>query len=131
MQTPPLHRFLALLALIFGVMTVFSGGSVLFGPDETRNLAGAVVPLVLWFNFLAGFAYILGAVLIWRGHKQAPNLAILIAGATLLVGLIFAFKTLTGTAFEPRTIAALILRFFVWAIIALALIRSKRRTANA
>jgi len=38
----------AVVALAFGALTVVSGGMDM----------GAVVPFVLWFNFLAGFAYI-------------------------------------------------------------------------
>ncbi len=44
----------AVVAVIFGLLTIFSGGRALFGGADM----GAVVPFVLWFNFLAGFAYV-------------------------------------------------------------------------
>ena len=52
----------ALVALVFGALTVTSGGKVLFGSEATRAAAGAYVPFVLWFNFLAGFAYVAAGV---------------------------------------------------------------------
>jgi hypothetical protein len=36
---------------------------------------GAVVPFVLWFNFLAALAYVVGGILLWRGHPLALNRA--------------------------------------------------------
>src|SRR3972149_6112930 len=46
-------------ALVFGAATIRSGGSVLFG--DGAPAAGNVVGFVLWFNFLAGFAYVVAA----------------------------------------------------------------------
>ncbi|GAA4135280.1 hypothetical protein ACFFTN_26610 [Aminobacter aganoensis] len=43
------------VAVAFGLATVLSGGRALFGDVDM----GAVVSFVLWFNFLAGFAYVL------------------------------------------------------------------------
>ena len=45
------------VAVVFGAMTVFSGGRALFGGADM----GAVVPWVLWFNFFAGFFYIIAS----------------------------------------------------------------------
>jgi hydrogenase/urease accessory protein HupE len=59
-------RGAAILALIFGVMTIVSGGSVLFGGEAVRAQAGNVVQIVVWFNFMAGFAYVLAALAFGR-----------------------------------------------------------------
>lgn len=115
----------AIIALIFGGMTVFSGGSVLFGPDQARELAGAYVPFVVWFNFLAGFAYIIAAILIFMRHSYAMPMATLIAAATALIATIFTVTALQGGAFEMRTVGALILRFGFWAAIAFMLAKNK------
>lgn len=114
----------AIIGLIFGGMTVFSGGSVLFGPDQARELAGAYVPFVVWFNFLAGFAYIATAILILRRHRLAKTMATLIAAATALVAAIFTITALQGGAFEMRTVGALVLRFGIWAVIAFMLMKN-------
>lgn len=115
----------AVLALLFGAMTIVSGGSVLFGGEAVRAQAGDVVLFVLWFNFAAGFAYVIAAFGIWTRAKWAFPLSFLIAAATLIVAALFTLIVLTGGAFEMRTVMALILRFSIWAGITV-LIRPRR-----
>lgn len=55
-QSDLLVKSLAMVAVLFGWLTVLSGGRTLFGGEAARLAAGAVVPFVLWFNFVAGFA---------------------------------------------------------------------------
>jgi len=57
---PPMEMGLRIaggFALLFGALTVVSGGFVLFGGQTAMQLAGNVVRFVVWFNFLAGAAY--------------------------------------------------------------------------
>lgn len=61
MTRPPLIRVLAVAAGVFSVLTITSGGMALFGSPTARAAYGFVVPFVLWFNFLSGFAYLLAA----------------------------------------------------------------------
>ncbi len=117
----------ALVALIFGVMTIFAGGSVLFAPATTQDWAGHIVDFVVWFNFLAGFAYVAAAIGLWRGENWAPRLAALIALATALVAAGFCIVVLRGAAFEMRTVGALIFRVLFWTVIAIAAHRATRR----
>ena len=119
---------IAVVALVFGLLTLFSGGNVLFGPDEARASAGQYVGFVVWFNFLAGGVYVLAAIGLWLGKSWAPRLAALIAIATAVVGLGFTFVVLRGSPFEMRTVGALTLRFAFWAAIALI---TTRRSAPA
>lgn len=109
-----------LFGFIFGILTLYSGGSVLFGPEEARTAAGAYMPLVVWFNFCAGGFYILAAIGLWLGRGWAPTLAILISVSTVLVAGIFGYTIIQGADFEMRTVGALILRAVVWAALALA-----------
>ena len=51
----------AIIAIAFGLLTLVSGGRALFGGADM----GAVVPFVLWFNFLAGFAYVAAGLGFW------------------------------------------------------------------
>jgi len=118
----------ALLAMIFGLATLFSGGNVLFGADEARVLAGAYVPFVVWFNFIAGFFYVLAAIGIWLGRSWAFGLSAFIAAATAVAALAFAIQVFQGGAFELRTVGALALRVGVWAVIAMALYRGASRS---
>lgn len=120
-------RVIAIVAMIFGIMTLFSGGNVLFGPAEAQRLAGDYIPFVVWFNFLAGFLYVAASAGIWLGRGWALGLTVFIAVATALTALGFGFQVTQGAAFEMRTVGALALRFGFWAAIAIALYRSAHR----
>lgn len=113
----------ALLAATFGLVTLFSSGNVMFGADNARELAGAYVPFVVWFNFLAGFYYVLAGIGVWLGRTWAFGLSALIAAATAATALAFGIQVLQGSAFEMRTVGALALRTGFWAVIALSLYR--------
>ena len=109
---------ISLLGIVFGVMTIKEGGSVLFVDGAARAAAGHYVPFVLWFNFLAGFAYVLAGVGIWLQKRWGVRLAIAIAVATLAVFGAFAVHVATGGAYAPRTVIAMSLRSLVWIVIA-------------
>lgn len=117
--SPRALRIAAAVAIVFGALTVFSGGRALFGPPDVRAALGQVVPWVLWFNFLAGFSYVVVGAGLWRG---APRWAVLgalgIAAATALVALAFGLHVATGGGFEMRTAGALALRLGVWGVLA-------------
>ena len=109
-----LLRAAAVVAVLFGLMTIASGGSALFGGAAARQAAGAYVPFVLWFNFLAGFAYVAAGAGLWLRRRWAAMLALAIAGATLLVFAAFGVHAGSGGAYEMRTVGAMTLRSLVW-----------------
>jgi hypothetical protein len=92
------------------VLTVASGGTTLRGVIDM----GAIVPFVLWFNFLAGFAYVACGVLLWRGNRAALPLALLILAGTLAMFAAFGWHVLAGAAHEARTLGAMTLRTGFW-----------------
>ncbi len=110
--------WLAAAAIAFGALTLYAGGTALFGGPEARAAVGNAVPFVLWFNFLAGFVYILaGAGLLWR-RQSAVVAAILLAAATALVAVAFGMHVLNGGAYEVRTVRALTFRLLFWVVVA-------------
>ena len=117
-KSPKLLNVLVVVALIFGIATVISGGQVLFGPEEKRIAAGNYVPFVLWFNFFAGFVYVVAAVGLFKGAKWGSYLAIAIAASTALIFLAFGVHILMDGVFELRTVGAMVLRTGVWVFIA-------------
>ena len=119
---------MAVVAIAFGLLTIASGGVTLFGGDGPRQAAGAYVPFVLWFNFLAGFMYVLAGAGLWLQRRWAVNLAAGIAAATLLVFAAFEVHVLRGGAYEMRTVAAMTLRSVLWVAIAWLAGRRMRRT---
>ena len=123
-------RGASVLAVLFGLMTLKEGGTVLWGSEAARTAAGAYVPFVLWFNFLAGFAYVAAGLALWWRQRWAVWLALGIALATALVFAALGVHVLNGGAYETRTVAAMALRTTVWlAIGALAWRMRPGRTA--
>ena len=59
------------MAIVFGAVTIFSGGLALFGGIQAQAELGNAVAFVLWFNFLAGFAYVLTGAGLWQGRRWA------------------------------------------------------------
>ena len=118
-------RAAAIVAVGFGVATIRAGGSVLFG--DGAPAAGNVVGFVLWFNFLAGFAYVVAGAGLWMRRHWSAQLAFAIAATTLLVFGAFGIHVAAGGAFEARTAWAMTLRSVVWILIALLAFRAIKR----
>ena len=105
---------LSAAAAVFGLLTVASGGMALFGSGVTREAYGSVVPFVLWFNFLSGFAYLLAAYGLYAGRGWGGAVAVFIATTTVLVFLAFGVAVALGVPFEMRTVAAMSIRSAFW-----------------
>ncbi len=121
-QTRPLAiSVVAVIAVIFGALTILSGGRALFGGADM----GRVVPFVLWFNFFAGFAYVLAGIGLWLRASWGGVLSVALAVATALVFLAFLLHVWRGGGYEIRTMGAMILRTAFWATVAL-LVWSRR-----
>lgn len=123
----------AVVAVVFGLVTVKEGGTVLFGPEEARRAVGAYVPFVLWFNFLAGFAYVAAGVGLWARRRWAALLSFLVAAGTVATYAAFGVHVALGGAFETRTVAAMALRTVLWlaiSLIAWRWLQGTRRSAT-
>jgi hypothetical protein len=108
----------AIFAILFGVLTVISGGTALFGSAQAKAMAGNVVGFVLWFYFLAGFVYVLAGAGLYTLKKLAVKLTLFIAVANMIVLLVFVWHVASGYAYEMRTIVAMLFRCIVWVVIA-------------
>jgi len=117
----------ASVAVLFGLMTIKSGGQVLFGDESYRVAAGHYVPFVLWFNFMAGFAYLVAGVGIAVRKSWSLWLSLLIAISTLLVFAAFGLHLFAGGEYETRTVVAMTLRSTLWVVISGLLYRNYRK----
>lgn len=113
-----LPRVVGALALLFGLATLRAGSNVLFGDGSAHE--GAVVPFVLWFNFLAGFAYVTAGVGLILRRRWAAGLALALALATALVFVAFGVHVARGAAYASQTVGALVVRTSFWALAAIA-----------
>ena len=109
---------ISLVAVGFGLLTIKEGGTILFGDEAVRATAGNYMPFVLWFNFLAGFAYVVAGAGLWLRQRWAVWLAVSIAAATALTFAAFGMHVYSGGAYEQRTVIAMSLRTLVWVTIA-------------
>lgn len=126
-QSRPIGLWIAAgVAVMFGLLTIFSGGQALFGGAAAQAAAGNAVPFVLWFNFLSGFVYVLAGIGIALRKGWAGSLATGLALAILVVFAAFGWHVLQGGAYEMRTAGAMALRLAVWVGIAVYLARSAR-----
>lgn len=116
----------AIIAVVFGVITIKSGGSVLFINGEARRAAGNYVDFVLWFNFSAGFFYVATGIGIWLEKSWPSAAAISIAVLTLLVFGAFGIHVFYGGEYEQRTVVAMSLRAGVWTSIAMVVFWQQR-----
>jgi len=110
---------ITVIAIVFGLLTIKSGGAVLFVNGIARADAGNYVPFVLWFNFFAGFAYLFAGVGLFMQKYWAAWMSIFIAIATIAIFILFGLHILNEGAYEVRTVAAMSLRTVVWALIAM------------
>jgi hypothetical protein len=107
-------------AAAFGVATIVSGGRVLLGGSSAREAAGAYVPFVVVFNFVAGFAYVAAAAGLALRRRWSVGLAGAIAATTVLAFAAFGAHVATGGAFERRTVVAMAFRSAFWIAFAAA-----------
>jgi hypothetical protein len=123
-------NWMAIAAIVFGALTVLTGGRALFGSLESRAGFGNAVPFVLWFNFLAGFVYIAAGAGLLLCRRWAVYTSLFVAVSTILVFVAFGVHVIGGGAFERRTIGALMLRSVFWIAVTIVAMRAMKRTAN-
>lgn len=120
-----IRRIAGGVAIAFGLLTVASGSSTLLGALEM----GMVVRFVLWFNSLAGLAYVIAGLGLWRNRPWAYPLALAILAATLLVFAGFGLHVaLGGASVAFGTIDAIAKRSAVGAKAGLMIVGNSERS---
>jgi hypothetical protein len=113
-KTSMTHRLglagLALIATVFGGMTLKSAYLVLFTTGALHQNAGNYVPLVVMFNGIAAFFYIAAGGGLFKAKQWAVKLAALIPASTLVVYGLFGLHVNNGGLYEMQTVVALAVR---------------------
>ena len=130
MNSNRIVNWMAVAAIVFGGMTILTGSRALFGSLETRAAFGNTVPLVLRFNFFAGFVYIVAGVGLLLCRRWAVYTSLFVAVSTILVFVAFGVHVIGGGAFERRTIVALTVRSLFWVAVTILSIRAMKRTQD-
>lgn len=118
-QRTPRIWVISLVAVGFGLLTIKSGGAVLFGDEAALTAAGNYVPFVLWFNFISGFAYVAAGVGLWLQRPWAVWLAVAITTAIVVTFVALGVHIYSGGLYEQRTVVAMGMRTLVWTVITL------------
>lgn len=115
---PKSQIIIAIIAFIFGVATLYSGGEVIFLDGAGRARAGDYIGFIVWFNFIAGFVYIVASYGIYGNKKWAIYLPLIIFVSTIIVFVALGIHIYLGGAYELRTVGAMTLRSLVWLVFA-------------
>ena len=101
--------YIAIL-VIFGLLTVFMGGSVLFDLFEIREKEGNYVPFVVAANFVCGFLYLIAAfgILTQKLWAKTPLIIAFIILIVTFIGL--GFHINSGKIYETKTVTAMTFR---------------------
>ena len=116
-------RIISFFAIVFGAMTIKSAGLVLFTEGEFHQQAGNYLPLIVWFNFIAGFLYIIAGGGLWRFSQWSVWLSFFIVFSTLIAFAVLGASIGMGEAYELRTVIAMAFRTSVWVIISIVAYR--------
>lgn len=125
---PKIVIILASIALVFGLATIYSGGEVLFVDGTGRIRAGDYIGFIVWFNFIAGFAYLLAAYGFYKSRQWSVIVSKIIVIATLIAFGAFGVHIFNGGAYEIRTIVAMIMRSAAWLGIVFFAIKQMKKT---
>jgi len=112
-------RILSVIAVVFGLLTLKAGGSVIFSIDSMRQAEGNFVPFVVWFNFLSGFFYIAAGIGLWIQKRWAVSLSVALLISISITYIFFGIHVLNGGPYEMRTAYAMALRTFMWVVISI------------
>lgn len=114
-------KIVAVIVAIFGLLSIFAGGSVILDLFEMRAKEGNYVLFVVWANFICGFLYLAAAYGLFNQRKWTSIVlglaVILLIGAFL--GLFIWINQ--GGIYETKTIGAMSFRtLFTIAILVIA-----------
>jgi uncharacterized membrane protein (DUF2068 family) len=119
-------RIFSLIAVVFGLLTLKEGGSVIFDVGSARQAAGNFVPFVVWFNFLSGFFYIAAGAGLWRQKRWAVSLSVILLISIAITYLLFGIHAFNSGRYEIQTVYAMTLRTFLWGVISIVSLKHLR-----
>ncbi|WP_156820439.1 hypothetical protein [Thioalkalivibrio thiocyanodenitrificans] len=119
-----IRRLLALVAILFGVVTIIAGARILGGADPGYTVFG---PLLI-YNTGMGVAYVAAGILAWRNPLSGRRAAAAISLLNLLVLGAIAYLYTAGSAVAVESLGAMTFRTVVWLLLFLGLAWVSRRS---
>ena len=118
-------KLMSYFAMFFGIVTIFSGWQNLFNEDVIKH-QGKIIPLVLWYNFIAGIFYIIAAFGVIKQKRMALRLTSFISSLNLVVFLYLIVHISNNGSFETKTLVAMSFRTTFWFVFFVLLSRSNQ-----
>jgi hypothetical protein len=112
--SPYIQTAAAIIAIAFGLITIWVGGMTLFGFFDPGYII--FVPLLI-YNTVMGFFYTATGVVIWQQHPKALQASKFIFLFNLVVLIIITLLYWTNFEVAFESLKAMSLRTLVWAII--------------
>lgn len=107
------NRQIGIVFFVFGIMTIISGGRSLF-TDIGLSTRGNIVPLVLWFNFIAGFFYVIAGASLFKLKPCVKRLSFVLAILNAIVLVYLVNHIYQGGLYEKKTVLAMSFRTIFW-----------------
>lgn len=120
------QKALALLAVLFGAITIFAGFRVLTGTNPGYVV---FVPLLI-YNTVMGFIYVGVGAILWRNVDLGRTGALAIFVLNLIVLAAVGIAYTSGGEVAMDSLRAMTLRTVVWLVIFSGLWWLSRRTTN-
>lgn len=119
--------FISGFLVVFGLLSILSGGRALFTEAGIAS-RGNIVPLVLWFNFIAGFFYVAAGIFSYSLKGCVRKLSTLLAITNGIVLLYLLNHIYQGDLYETRTLLAMTIRTTLWIVLAFYFSKSPKFT---
>lgn len=107
-----------IVLVVFGMLTVFMGSSVLLDLFGIREKEGNYVPFVVWANVICGFLYLIAANGLFRKKIWAVHLLFIATGILLLTFAGLYIHIRTGGIYELKTVYAMTFRTVITLVLA-------------
>jgi len=107
---------LGLFIAIFGLLTLYLSGSIIFDLFGVREAQGNYVPFVIWANFISSLIYLVSAYGVISKQSWTPKLLSGSVIILLITGVGFYFYVQAGGVHEAKTSAAIPFRIVVTSV---------------
>ena len=124
---------IAAIVVVFGLLTLFLSGSVIFDLFGIREKEGNYVPLVVWANFISSILYLVAAYGLFKMKNWSVWL--LVVSVFILVAAFIGLKIHIndGGLYEAKTVNAMLFRIgltILIAVVSYSLLKNKQLSKN-
>ncbi len=103
----------AVVAILFGILTVFAGTRVLLG----ANPGYEVFQPLLAFNTSMGFIYIVAGIFVWKNLSKGKTIAAVIFVLNFIVLMVIAYLYVFSNSIAIESLGAMSFRSLLWLIL--------------